>query len=631
MEKTKVWELYEKGRSYHQRLSPSHYDVVETNTEFFTGNQWRNLSDRPEVQKLPHPTFNIIKRVATLFIASLTSSNIAIQAEPLSASALPAALAAQENNPVKYVNALMDGLLEKLKFEFRFRDALYMGAKSGDFAAHFWFDPEARPFFQNPIQANPLSGPPFMGESPLESVMPEGEIRMELLNGINVMFGNPNDRITENQPYILIVGRDLTKNLREEARRHLRHGGDPEAIQPDSETQDMAGQGGKIELDGDTDGQEDGKSLYVLMYEKKAGRDGKKTVYATKATKTGIVYANINTGLSVYPLAWGNWEKQENQYHGRALVSGLIDNQIAINTLGAAAIRHLQQTAFPKVVYDADMIPVWSNKIGEAVAVRKLPHGVRIPDLVHVTPLPEMSGQIHQTLDKIIAIMRECLGATEALSGNARPENTSALMVLEVNSKVPLENIRANLYEWAEDIGHILIDMAATYYGWRYVGVKREIADIATGPDGTPQLDPMTGRLRIKRRMVPLPEQFDFSTLKDLWLTLRIDVGGTTYFNQIARTQTLDNLYKQGFLTKEQYLKRLPEHLIVDKEELLEEILQSAYQDVPPGGSGGPSQGGPLEEAAAIQGLPDSMATQYRNMNNIAQKTAREMGARALL
>ena len=630
MEKTRVWELYEKGRSYNQRLSPSQYDLVETNTEFFTGNQWRNLPNTEEIRKLPHPTINIIKRVATLFIASLTSSNVVIRVEPLTASALPAALAAKEDNPVKYANALLDGLLEKLKFEFRFRDALYMGAKTGDFAAHFFFDPDARPFFQNPIHtAGGALSPSLMGENPLETVAAEGEIRMELLNGINVMFGNPNDRITENQPYILIVGRDLTKNLRDEARRHQRHGGDPEAIQPDSETQDMTGQGGKVELDGDMNGEEDGKSLYVLMYEKKAGKDGKKRVYATKATKTGVVYENIDTGLSVYPLAWGNWEKQENQYHGRALVTGIIDNQISINVLAASMVRHLQQTAFPKIVYNGDVIPVWSNRVGEAIRLTQLPPGTRIPDLVHTVPVPEMSGQIHQTLDKMIALTRECLGATDAMSGNARPDNTSALMVLNVNSEVPLENIRANLYEWTEDIGRILIDMSATYYGRRYVEVKREIVDIVTGPDGRPQLDPISGMFRTERRTVPLPEEFDFSTLKDLWFTLRIDVGGTTYFNEVARTQTLDNLYRQGLLTKEQYLKRLPDHLILDKEELLTEVLQTAFPESPVSGSG-PSQGGPLEEAAAIQGLPNSMMTEYQNLNGIAQKTAREMGARAL-
>ena len=64
----------------------------------------------------------------------------------------------------------------------------------------------------------------------------------------------------------------------------------------------------------------------------------------------------MDTGLTRYPIAWGNWEKQKNQYHGRALVTGLIPNQIFINQMFATAMRHLQLMAFPKTVYLQDLI-----------------------------------------------------------------------------------------------------------------------------------------------------------------------------------------------------------------------------------------------------------------------------------
>ena len=46
-----------------------------------------------------------------------------------------------------------------------------------------------------------------------------GEIQMELVDGINVMFGNPNDARVEQQPYILLLGRAPVEQLREEMRR----------------------------------------------------------------------------------------------------------------------------------------------------------------------------------------------------------------------------------------------------------------------------------------------------------------------------------------------------------------------------------------------------------------------------
>ena len=77
------WKLYEAGRAYNNRLVPNQYTLVETNTEFLAGNQRLHLPDTPAMRDLPKPTFNILKRVASLFIASLTSSAIAIRYEPL--------------------------------------------------------------------------------------------------------------------------------------------------------------------------------------------------------------------------------------------------------------------------------------------------------------------------------------------------------------------------------------------------------------------------------------------------------------------------------------------------------------------------------------------------------------------
>ena len=164
---TLAWKLYEAGRDYNERLVPSQYALVDTNTEFFSGNQWLNLPDTPAMRELPKPTFNIIKRIASLFIASLTSSAVALRFEPLAYYGLPEQQEGGDSADI--ANAEVGNLLEKFKFEYRVRDALYDGARSGDYCAHFWFDPTAMPY-----------GGAF-GQQ-------RGEIRMELVDGVNVMF-----------------------------------------------------------------------------------------------------------------------------------------------------------------------------------------------------------------------------------------------------------------------------------------------------------------------------------------------------------------------------------------------------------------------------------------------------------
>ena len=674
---TQAWKLYEDGREYNNRLVPNQYNVVNTNTEFFIGNQWINLPETPAMRGLPKPTFNILKRVASLFIASLTSSGVALRFEPL-AYYDGSNVTDPDHDAALFANAEVNNLLEKFKMDYRLRDALFDGAITGDYCAHFWYDPDAMPY-----------GGAFGAH--------RGEIQMELVDGINVMFGNPNDRRVETQPYILIVGRDTVEHLRWEAERFQKNKklyksgkantSKPDTMesefQPDQENQDFTGVGGRTEIISD----DNGKALYVLLYTKtsqevdklddegnpvyedvlddkgepvyedgvldaygepvpkrKVVRVIETTVHVTKATRTAIIYEDVDTGLTRYPIAWGNWEKQKNQYHGRALVTGLIPNQIFINQMFATAMRHLQLMAFPKTVYNADLISSWTNEVGQAIGVRGLQPGQAISQVAYNLQPAEMSNQIFTLIDKAMAYTKECLGATDAQMGNVKPDNTSALMVLQTNAEVPLENIRSGVYEWIEDIGGILLDFMGTYYGTRPVVVDQEFEEFITGPDGTPQIDPQTGQMMTQKIVRKVLKEFDFSQFKHLWLNLRVDVGATTYFSEIAMTQTLDNLRADGTLDVIQYLERIPDKLIPKKQELIDELkgriaegkqanaaagaaLPQPGSPLQGSGPGGPTQGGALSADKAQAGLPGSMEAGFENLPNIAKKTALAQGA----
>lgn len=530
-----IWKRYEEGRSYNHRLVPDQYALVETNTEFFAGNQWLHLPDSPAMRSLPKPTFNILKRVASLFIASLTSQAVAIRYEPLayydgSGSADPQAKA------VRMANAAVKALLEQFRFDYRVRQALFDGAQTGDYCAHFYFDPQAEPY-----------GGRLGGE--------KGEIRMELVEGIQVMFGNPNDARVERQPYILLAGRDTVENLRAE---QALWGGSGE-VTADGENGEMTAVGGR------TEGGE--KALYLYCYRKEGGQ-----VLVSKVTRTATIYEDVATGLRRYPIAWGNWERQRNQYHGRALVTGLVPNQIFINSMFATAMRHLQLMAFPKTIYNADLISAWTNEVGQAIAVHGLQPGQSVSQAAYHLQPAEMSGQIFALIDRAMAYTKECLGATDAQLGTAKVENTSALIVLQTNAQVPLENIRAGLYEWVEDIGLILLDMMAAYYGERAILTKRRFRETVTDSFGNPLLDEATGQMKTQERERTVVERFDFTVFRDLWLRVATDVGAGTYFSEIAQTQTLDNLRREGVLDMIAYLERLPEHLLPRKGELIEEL-----------------------------------------------------------
>lgn len=663
---TRAWERYERGRSYNNRLTPNQYDLVNTNIEFFAGNQWVNLAQTPAMRRLPKPTFNIIKRVASLFVAALTSSAATVSFDELSyysgddlgGEGRPGSHTPGEAGGAEVATAEVQNLLEKFKMDYRIREALFDGAQTGDYCAHFYWDAQAIPY-----------GGAFG--------LCRGEICMELVDGINVMFGNPNTSEVEKQPYILIVGRDTVDNLRREMERHAGRGQDGEEISPDADYLFQAGVGGQTELEADA---EDGKALYVYMYEKRVreeedvdpetgaprtepvvdrdgrpvqakGEDGRPlidpdgqpvyqtrrakkqvtTVHVTKATRSCVIYENVDTGLSRYPIAWGNWEKQKNQYHGRALVTGIIPNQIFINTMFAMVMRHLQLVGFPKTVYNANLISQWSNEIGQSIGVRGLQPGQDIGQVAYNLQPADMSNQIIQAIERAMTYTKDCLGATDAQLGNVKPDNTSALMVLQSNAEVPLENTRAGLYEWLEDIGGILLDMMGTYYGTRPLVRDREFQEpVLDQTTGRPVLDPMTGTMLTNTVARRVMQDYDFSQFKHLWYNVRVNAGATNYFSEIAMVQTLDNLRRDGVLGIIEYLERMPDKLIPRKAELMETLKQSMAQTaaapMPAGGSaasmsGGasPTVDGPLSADKVLSQLPAGIQGRYSTLPRQAQ------------
>jgi len=521
MDRTKDWELYEAGKRYNNSLTPNYYDTVNANLAFFNGDQWRNIT----AENMPKPVFNIIKRVIQFFVASLTSADTKIQFEPLLyTDDNPTPQMVQEADAAEIANAMVDNLFEKFEMSFKIRDALFDAAITGDACAHFIFNKNKRPY-----------GAAYTDVT--------GEIEMELVDGTNVYFGNANNPDVEKQPYIIISGRDMVENLKEEAKQYKSK--EVEQIESDRNYESQAGDAGEIEVETD----EYGKAFYIIVYrrDKKTGR-----IKASKSVENAYIYKDIDTGLDLYPVAWLNWERQKNTYHGRAICTGLLPNQIFINRMFAMVMYHLMMTAFPKAVYNSAVIPEWTNEIAQAIGVTLDP-SQNIGNVATYLKPGEMSQQIIQCIELAMQYTKETMGISDAALGQIDPKNTSAIIAVQKSSIVPLQNPKANLYRWIENIGRILLDMMGTYYGVRPIVIQKNgIKQLAT---------------------------FDFSVLKNMWFNIRADVGEASYWSEIAAVQTLDNLLSSGYLDIIDYLERIPGEYIPRKQELINKLEERMQQD----------------------------------------------------
>jgi hypothetical protein len=540
--RTEDWKLYEAGKQYNNKLK--YYETVDANLAFYHGDQWRNL----DVANMPKPVMNIIKRIIGFFVSSLTTSKAKLHFEPLILADTQDKRILDEKNAADMANAQISNLLEKLKFDFRTKDILFDGAITGDGCLHFFFDMSKKPYGN--VYADIL-----------------GEIDMEIVDGSNVYFGNANNSRVDIQPYIIVSGRDMVKNLKEEAKRYRTDQEEIDNILSDYSYQEQAGDSGKLEVDVDVQGDEYGKALYIIVYRKKKVKRPKvdeygqplldengqpimeehTTITASKSVENAYIYKDIDTGLSEYPIAWFNWERQKQQYHGRAVCTGILPNQIFINRMFAMIMYHLMTAAFPKAVYNADLIQTWNNEIGSAIGVRGLGQEVNISNVAGYLKPGDMSNQIVQVIELAMQYTKETIGISDASLGNIDPKNTSATIAVQKSSAIPLENPKSNLYEFIEDVGRILFDMMGTYYGNRPV--------VITDKDGNKQL-----------------VEYDFSEFKNMWLNIKADVGESSYWSEISALQTLDNLLASDRLDFLQYLERVPDEYIPAKQELISEI-----------------------------------------------------------
>jgi hypothetical protein len=529
---TNEWKLYQAGIDYNHKIDLN--TTVDTNEAFYAGDQWQGVVSNG----LPKPVFNIIKRCINHFIASIMSYATKMQFTPINVGSNPGditdpALTPEEqqkilegeiiNGAAELITQHSDVLWETQKMDFLNRQALLDAALSGDGCFHWFWNKD----IDNGQEA-------------------EGNIEGELVDNTNVFFGNPNDYRVQKQPYIILSFRQLVADLKAEAKKYKVSKDDIALILSDNDTSGQSGDMSKIELEGNND--EVGKCTAIIKYWR--DRDTGNICF-TKSTKTVTIRDKVETKQKRYPIAMMNWDHRKNSYHGQAVCTGIIPNQIFINKMFAMVMINLMNTAFPKPVYDSSIIKQWSNQIGEAIAVKG---GQDVRNVATYLQPGQMSSQIMNVIDAAINYTKELLGATDAGLGEVRPENHAALVAVQQASAIPLELVKANSYQLTEDNGLIWLDMMGAYYGMREVEIN----------------------VNGQRQMA----QFNFDLLQEMKLKLKIDVGPSSYWSEVASAATLDNLLMQDKITFLQYCERQPKGHIPKVDQLMEEVkAQIAKQE----------------------------------------------------
>jgi len=177
-------------------------DTVKVNSNFVVGKQWEGV----QANGLPTPQFNILKRVVGFIVASLTTDNIKVNGSPLANTLGTLELV----DVVRILNEELDALTEHNRIPTLARSLAYDAAVTGDGCIYTYWDPDVD--VGNDVK---------------------GAIKSEIIENTRVIFGNPNDKAVQIQPYIQIASREIVRNAKIRAKNN--GCSDWEQIKPDSE------------------------------------------------------------------------------------------------------------------------------------------------------------------------------------------------------------------------------------------------------------------------------------------------------------------------------------------------------------------------------------------------------------
>ena len=512
---TSIWQLFEKGRNYHRMTGI--YTDTDKNYRFYNGNQWdgARLGGVEPVQK------NFIKPIVKYKVSVVHDNLYAIIFS--SQNYESPAFQREAKRYCDMLNGYAARVWEKDKMDFKGRRITKDAAINDEGIVYVDFDRE---------QMVPVN---------------------EIIKKSDVYYGNENDDNIQSQPYILIRKRMPVVNATELAHQ-LGCEDKDDFIIGDNDTFEESGEAAKLELD-------DMVTVVYKLYKEKG------TVRFSVATRWVTLREDMDTGLSLYPIAHFVWEEKEGSARGEGEVRYLIPNQIEVNKTEMRRVLTVKQQAYPQKVAVRSMIsdPGALNSVGGTVWV----NGQTVDDvhkIVGTIPPAQMSPDVVKLQEDLINVTRDLAGAGDTATGQVNPESASGRAILAVQqaSQAPMTEQKESYKNFIEDLANIWLEYLIVHSG-DGVMLEERVKD-ESGKD--------------IYQVVKVPQ----SMLKKLQAAVKIDVTPKSVYDRFAQEQTLENMLLGGLFSAqrlqefEAYANALDDDSVAPKQKLLEIIERMKEQ-----------------------------------------------------
>ena len=511
IKETPIWGLYEKGRNYHRRIGI--YTDTDKNYRFYNGNQWEGakLGDVEPVQK------NFIKPIVKYKVSVIHDNLYSVHYSSQNYENVQFQREAERYCDL--LNGYIHRLWEKDKMDYKGRRVTKDAAINDEGIIYINFD--------------------------REKMLPVHEI----VKKNDIYYGNENDDDIQAQPYILIRKRMPVVNAIEFA---LAEGMSEDKVAfliGDNDNFEESGEAAKEEVD----------NMVTVVYKMYKQND---TVHYSVATRWVDIVEDVDTGISLYPIAHFVWEEKEGSARGEGEVRYLIPNQIEVNRTEVRRVLTVKYQAYPQKVVDISKIsnPQALNTVGGTIRTNGQPVD-DVHKIVGTIPPAQMSPDVKQLQEDLIMVTRELAGAGDTATGQVNPESASGRAILAVQqaSQAPMTEQKESYKSFIEDIAKIDLEYLVAY-SEDGVDVQETVTD------------PMTGEEYVQ--VVNVPQ----SVLQQLQAVAKIDVTPKGVYDRFAMEQTMENFLMNGFFNPqrvaefEAYVKALPDDSVAPKQDLLDGI-----------------------------------------------------------
>jgi hypothetical protein len=376
----------------------------------------------------------------------------------------------------------------------------------------------------------------------------------EIVKKNDVYYGNENDDEIQNQPYILIRKRMPVLNAIDLALSEGMSEDKKDLIIGDNDTFEESGEAAKQEVD-------DMVTIVYKMYKQNG------TVHFSIATRWVDIATDVDTGLSIYPIAHFNWEEKEGSARGEGEVRFLIPNQIEVNRTEVRRVLTVKYQAYPQKVVDITKVqnPAALNTVGGLIKT----NGQTVEDVhkvVGTIPPAQMSPDVKELQESLIQTTRDLAGAGDIATGQVNPESASGRAILAVQqaSQAPMTEQRESYKNFIEDIARIDLEYIIAY------------AEDGLDVEET-VVDPMSGEEVVQ--MVNIPQ----TALQQLKASVKVDITPKGVYDRFAQEQTIENLLMNGMFSAQRvaefkaYVDALDDDSVAPKlklEEIVNNILK---------------------------------------------------------